>query len=75
MRIVIADDEPLARERLRLLLADQPDAEVVAEAGDGHAALLRDWGFKVDWHDYPMAHQVCGEEIDALAAWLGSRLG
>ena len=39
MRIVIADDEPLARERLRLLLADQPDAEVVAEAGDGHAAL------------------------------------
>ena len=39
MRIVIADDEPLARERLRQLLADQPDAEVVAEAGDGHAAL------------------------------------
>ncbi len=39
MRIVIADDEPLARERLRQLLADQPDTEVVAEAGDGHAAL------------------------------------
>lgn len=39
MRIVIADDEPLARERLRGLLADIPDAEVVAEAGDGHEAL------------------------------------
>ena len=39
MKIVIADDEPLARERLRQLLAEQPDTEVVAEAGDGHAAL------------------------------------
>ncbi len=39
MRIVIADDEPLARERLRELLADQPDTEVVAEAADGRAAL------------------------------------
>ncbi len=39
MKIVIADDEPLARERLRSLLAEQPDAEVVAEAGDGHEAL------------------------------------
>ena len=39
MKIVIADDEPLARDRLRSLLAEQPDAEVVAEAGDGHEAL------------------------------------
>ena len=39
MKIVIADDEPLARERLRALLAEQPDAVVVAEAGDGHEAL------------------------------------
>jgi two-component system, LytTR family, response regulator AlgR len=39
MRVVIADDEPLARERLRALLADEPGVEVVAEAGDGHATL------------------------------------
>ena len=39
MRVVIADDEPLARERLRSLLADEPGVEVVAEAGDGHATL------------------------------------
>ena len=39
MKIVIADDEPLARERLRMLLAEQPGVEVVAEAGDGHEAL------------------------------------
>jgi two-component system response regulator AlgR len=39
MKVILADDEPLARERLRQLLADQPDVEIVAEAGDGHAAL------------------------------------
>lgn len=39
MRVLIADDEPLARERLRAMLLAQPGVEVVAEAGDGHAAL------------------------------------
>jgi len=39
MRVVIADDEPLARERLRGLLAEQLGVEVVAEAADGQNAL------------------------------------
>ncbi|MFZ7096721.1 LytR/AlgR family response regulator transcription factor [Luteimonas dalianensis] len=39
MKVVIADDEPLARERLRTLLAAQDGVELVAEVGDGHAAL------------------------------------
>ena len=39
MKVVIADDEPLARERLRSLLAAHADIVVVAEAGDGRAAL------------------------------------
>ncbi|MGO4221160.1 LytR/AlgR family response regulator transcription factor [Lysobacter sp. TAF61] len=39
MRVVIADDEPLARERLRGLLAEQVGVEVVAEAADGQHAL------------------------------------
>jgi two-component system response regulator AlgR len=39
MRVVIVDDEPLARARLRELLGEQSGIAVVAEAGDGHAAL------------------------------------
>jgi phospholipase/carboxylesterase len=27
-------------------------------------------GFKVEWHDYPMAHSVCAEEIDDIRSWL-----
>ncbi|WIH06762.1 LytTR family DNA-binding domain-containing protein [Xanthomonas translucens pv. graminis] len=39
MKVVIADDEPLARERLRALLAEHPGVEVLAEAGNGLEAL------------------------------------
>jgi two-component system LytT family response regulator len=35
MRVLIADDEPLARERVRTLLAGEADIEVAAECGDG----------------------------------------
>lgn len=39
MKVIIADDEPIARERLRALIAEYPDLVLVAEAGDGSAAL------------------------------------
>ena len=39
MKVVIADDESLARERLRALLAEHPGIEVVAEAENGLDAL------------------------------------
>lgn len=39
MRVVIVDDEPLARERLKRLLQEFPGYEVVGEAGDGESAL------------------------------------
>lgn len=39
MRIVIADDDPLVRMGLRAIVASEPGWEVVAEAGDGAAAV------------------------------------
>ena len=36
---IIADDEPLARERVRSVLKDEPDVEIVAECADGAQAL------------------------------------
>lgn len=39
--------------------------------------MTHDWlcgaGYNVDWHDYPMAHMVCAEEIADLRAWLSNR--
>src|SRR3954470_465518 len=39
IRTLIVDDEPLARERLRNLLAAEPDIEIVGECADGKDAL------------------------------------
>jgi two-component system LytT family response regulator len=38
-RVLIVDDEPLARRRIRRLLRGMPDVSVVGEAADGRAAL------------------------------------
>jgi two-component system LytT family response regulator len=39
LRVLIADDEPLARESLRSMLSAEADVHVVGEFGDGDSAL------------------------------------
>ena len=41
MKLLVVDDEPLARARLVAMLADMPDVEVVGEAGNGVEAVVR----------------------------------
>jgi phospholipase/carboxylesterase len=36
--------------------------------------LLLEVGFRVAWHEYPMPHSVCAEEIAHIAAWLRAAL-
>ena len=39
IRVMLVDDQVLLRTGFRMVLAAQPDMEVVAEAGDGVEAL------------------------------------
>src|SRR2546422_889105 len=39
VRTLIVDDEQLARERLRQLLASEPDIEIIGECADGREAV------------------------------------
>lgn len=41
IRLLVADDHPVVRVGLRMLLAAQPDMEVVGEAADGKTAVAR----------------------------------
>jgi len=45
LRVVLVDDHALVRSGFRLILESEPGIEVVAEAGDGHAAIdvVRRW--------------------------------
>ena len=36
--------------------------------------FLRALGYQVEWHEYPMQHAVCMEEIEAIGAWLRQTL-
>ena len=46
------------------------DPVLSMELGRASADLLIDTGFKVRWHDYPMPHAVCPEEINDIRDWL-----
>ncbi|MBX6169819.1 MAG: response regulator transcription factor, partial [Thermobispora bispora] len=39
IRVMVADDQAMVRRGFRLMLDDEPDIEVVAEAGDGEQAV------------------------------------
>jgi len=46
------------------------DPMLPIQMGRSAADLLTKSGFQVEWHDYPMAHAICAEEIDDIRAWL-----
>ena len=48
----------------------QHDDVVDIARGEASRDALRAWGYEVEWHDYPMPHSVCMEEIADLGRWL-----
>jgi phospholipase/carboxylesterase len=36
--------------------------------------VLRASGYAVEWHEYPMQHEVCAQELAEVAKWLRGRL-
>jgi two-component system LytT family response regulator len=48
LKVLIADDEPLARERLRFLLSDDPDIEILGECRNGREVLAALKEMRVD---------------------------
>lgn len=49
------------------------DPMVPVRAGELAAEQIRRLGFTVAWHTYPMGHEACVEELDALGRWLTER--
>ena len=50
------------------------DPLVPPALGERCRNLLRDRGHPVEWRNYPMAHEVCAEQMRDLGAWISGRL-
>ena len=50
------------------------DPMVHIERGEALREELAKVGCAVEWHEYPMMHEVCLEEIEAIGAWMRARL-
>jgi phospholipase/carboxylesterase len=57
-----------------LMCHGQQDPMLPLQLGAWSRDVLKQGGFEVDWREYPMAHQVCEEEIADIGAWLTGRL-
>lgn len=58
-----------------LLMAHGTDDPVVPIARAIHSRdLLASLGYDLSWHEYPMPHSVCAEELEQIAAFLRRRL-
>ncbi len=64
-----------ANRRIEIFQAHGSHDGVVPHAlGHGCAERLRAAGYRVDWREYAMAHQVCPEEVHDIGRWLAGRL-
>ena len=67
---MIADDEPLARQRLEDLIAKEPNVDVIATAGNGNEAVdvIRKYGPDLVFLDVQMPGKTGFEVVDAVGA-------
>src|SRR6201996_9160853 len=70
LRALIADDEPLARERLRFLLSSEQDVEVAGECRNGREviAALKESRFEVLFLDIQMPGKDGFDVIDQVGS-------
>ncbi|MGA9421123.1 MAG: alpha/beta hydrolase-fold protein [Rhodanobacteraceae bacterium] len=68
-----ANERAVANADLPIFMGHGSHDPVVPEAlGEMSRDVLRSLGYRVEWHSYAMAHQVCAEEVADLRAWLTS---
>jgi phospholipase/carboxylesterase len=71
---VSSEAHPANRELPIFMAHGRLDQVVPYAIGETSARGLRAFGYPVEWHEYPMQHQVCEEELEHIGKWLQARL-
>jgi len=75
LRNTLAAEGSAANRDLPILMCHGThDPVLPITLGSDSRNLLQQLGYRVEWHSYAMAHQVCMEEIADISAWLQARL-
>jgi phospholipase/carboxylesterase len=72
--LLAAEAAPANRDLPIFMAHGTEDPLIPVSRGRRARDLLLALGYRVAWHQYPIPHSVCAEEIDALARWLGRLL-
>ncbi len=67
---VVKSPESQPRDLAVLMVHGSFDPILPIAAGQHARDIMQKAGFTVQWHEYPMAHAVCAEEISEIRKWL-----
>lgn len=67
---VLENEQAQSRDLPVFLAHGQFDPMLPVTLGEESRDALTRLGYTVEWHEYPMAHSVCAQEIADIGAWL-----
>ena len=75
LRASLANEASAANRDVPILMCHGThDGVVPPSLGETSRDMLLNLGYRIDWRGYPMAHQVCLEEVMDISKWLQERL-
>lgn len=67
---IAAEGHPVNQQTPIFMAHGVMDPVVTIDRAEQSRDILRSLGYSVEWHEYPMPHSVCPEEIEDIGAWL-----
>lgn len=72
---LLEEEATAANQTVPIVAAHGSEDDVVSpELGILARDFLTGHGYRVEWHEYPMAHSVCLEEVQEIGRWLRARM-
>ena len=66
----VAEHTPTSLATPIFMVHGRMDPVIPVARAEQSRDLLKQLGYSVEWHDYPMQHSLCQEEVVHISAWL-----
>ena len=70
----LSAEATIANANIPILMAHgTQDPVIPLSLAQSSRAKMAARGYKIEWHEYPMPHSVCMEEVDDIGVWIQAR--